>query len=432
VPSQPAAPVPRAGTERRIIPISSGKGGVGKTTLAINYALSLSRHGRTVLVDLDTGTSSVRAAIDVPVQRDLYHFFKRGHTLGDCVTTLSEALDPRGLYRDFGFIAAPKHLIEDVTNFTPARREKLIDALNALDARFIVLDLKAGLDTSVIDFLPYSNSGILVFTPQLGAATLAASDIVKAILFRKLRALFAPGSTVYAELPGISSGFVNSLIDRVEDVYDSGMHNLDAFVADLQHALGGHPVVGLVANAVETFLVHFVLNRFNGVKGSFDTAVRPFVSNLAENVSAGLTILNLGWVVDSDRIHESNVRRIPALLAREPRPRAAAPDPGLAAVDRLAALHLPGKVSGRGERPRAPETAPRRPEGHAGSAYLDTQLDMLRHMFEDLKGTGYRDNFSYITARTLHVMKSRRTSDFGDTRIFKASELREAIQARGR
>ncbi len=52
---------------RRIIPISSGKGGVGKTTFALNYALSLSRHGRTVLIDLDTGTSSVRNCIDTPV-----------------------------------------------------------------------------------------------------------------------------------------------------------------------------------------------------------------------------------------------------------------------------------------------------------------------------------------------------------------------------
>ena len=49
--AEPAAPAQRAATERRIIPISSGKGGVGKTTLAINYALSLSRHGRTVLVE---------------------------------------------------------------------------------------------------------------------------------------------------------------------------------------------------------------------------------------------------------------------------------------------------------------------------------------------------------------------------------------------
>jgi len=53
---------------------------VGKTTLAINLALSLSRHGRTILVDLDTGTSSIRASLDAPVEKDLYHFFKKGHT----------------------------------------------------------------------------------------------------------------------------------------------------------------------------------------------------------------------------------------------------------------------------------------------------------------------------------------------------------------
>ena len=87
---------------RRIIPISSGKGGVGKTTLALNYALSLSRHGRSVLIDLDTGTSSVRSCLDTKVERDLYHFFKKGFRLSDCVTSLDSRLDPTGAYRNFG------------------------------------------------------------------------------------------------------------------------------------------------------------------------------------------------------------------------------------------------------------------------------------------------------------------------------------------
>ena len=97
--------------DRRIIPISSGKGGVGKTMFAINYALELSKHGKTILVDLDLNTSSVRASIDTPVTWDLYHFFRKNRRLQDCVTTLGSSLDPLGRFRNFGFVAAPRHII---------------------------------------------------------------------------------------------------------------------------------------------------------------------------------------------------------------------------------------------------------------------------------------------------------------------------------
>jgi MinD-like ATPase involved in chromosome partitioning or flagellar assembly len=420
---------PRPSVARRIIPISSGKGGVGKTTLAVNYALCLARHGRTVLIDLDTGTSSIRSSIDTPVAHDLYHFFKRGHALADCVTTLDERLDPRGLYRNFGFVASPRHLIEDITNFSPARREQLMDAINELPANFIVLDLKAGLDVNVIEFLPYSNSGILVFTPHLPAATLAAADIVKAILFRKLRTLFARGSSVYAELQGLTPKLVNALLDRAEDVYDSAMHNLDVFVDDLRHALGEHPVFKLVVNAVDTFVVYYVLNRFDGVRSSYDSAVKPFVQSLAENVSAHMTVMNLGWVVESERVNASNVERVPAMLdsPRAPRPRPrAGPDRVQAELARLAARHLPARARVRA-RAAAAEPVPPNP-----SHYLEVQLDVLRRMYADMKEATHRENFSYITARSLHVMAGRRTSDFGDTRLFKAAEFEDALRARGR
>jgi MinD-like ATPase involved in chromosome partitioning or flagellar assembly len=421
----------RPPVERRIIPISSGKGGVGKTTLAVNYALCLARHGRTVLIDLDTGTSSVRNCVDTPVERDLYHFFKKGHALKDCITTLDARLDPGGRFANFGFIASPKHLIEDITNFSPRRREQLVDAINELPANFVVLDLKAGLDVNVIEFLPYSNSGMLVFTPHLPAATLAAADIVKAILFRKLRYLFAAGSSVYADLKGLTPAFVNDLLDRVEDVYDSAMHNLDAFVADLHHALGDHPVFKLVASAIDTFVVYYVLNRFDGVRASYETAVKPFVQSLAETVSAHMTVMNLGWVVESERINASNIQRVPAMLQppTAPTARKAAPpaDRVQAELSQLAAQHLPSRP--RADRARTPLAAvmPASP-----SRYLDVQLETLKRMYGDMKDASYRDNFTYITARSLHVMAGRRTSDFGDTRLFKASEMQDAIQSRGR
>src|SRR5258708_30610706 len=107
----------------------------------------------------------------------------------------------------------------------------LIAAINELDAEYVVLDMRAGLDSNVIDFLPFSNSGILIFTPHLPSATLAASDIVKAILFRKLRLIFTRDSPFFATIADRLDyvRLINELLDRVEDLYDSSAHNLHAF-----------------------------------------------------------------------------------------------------------------------------------------------------------------------------------------------------------
>jgi len=413
---------------KRIIPVSSGKGGVGKTTFAINFALALARHAPTVLVDLDTGTSAIRNAIDVPIEKDLYHFFRKNEPLENCISTLDAKLDKDGKFRQFGFVAGPLHLIEEITNFGPAYKAKLMEAINTLPADYVVLDLRAGLDANVIDFLPFSNSGILIFTPHLPSATLAASDIVKAILFRKLRLIFSKSSPFFDTVDHKLDFWklINDLIDRVEDVYDSSVQNLDAFALDLAENLGDHPITRTVQTTIDEFRVHYVLNLFNGVEDSFNTAVKPFLDNLTRNVSSRCGVTNLGWITRSDIIHQANCNRIPALLL-PPKKKTARVDRVEKELDDLrVAIGLePAKKKSRLLSPLEVPTMEDALEDH-----LSRQLNTLKTMFDQKKDDDFYANFDYVTQRTLFTMKNRRPSELGDVRIYSPQEMLASLFAK--
>lgn len=406
---------------KRIIPISSGKGGVGKTSFAVNLALCLSRYGRTVLIDLDTGTSSIRNVIGAPIKKDLYHFLKKNEPLQNCITTLPAPLDPDGRFTRFGFIAAPSHLISSITNMSEESRNQVIDGINGLRVDYVILDLKAGLDPHVLDFLPQSNTGILVFTPNHPAATVAASQIAKAILFRKFREVFNPGSTIYERFgrQRLNPVAVNHMIDRAEDIYEGGFANIDAFLDFIRQRLPGHPFAKILYKMVDSFQVYYMLNRFNGVESSFETAVKPFVENISRHVSTCLGIHNLGWVVDSQRYHQANMENIPFALQQAYRAVKPRPKKKKSIAKELEELYALSGLIPRGKPVKNAKTPPRKAVHDA----LEGQLRAIESLYQAKSEESEMDNFEYIISCIRYLFQHKRISAFGDVRILKKGEL---------
>ncbi len=419
---------------KRILPISSGKGGVGKTTVAVNFALALSRRAPTVLVDLDTGTSSVRSALEVPVPWDLYHFHRKGRPLRDCITLLDEKLDPKNRFRQFGFVAGPRHYLEELADPSLELRRRLAAEINSLPADYVVLDLRAGLDSHVLDFLPYTNSGMLVFTPHLPQATLAASDIVKAILFRTLRLIFSRESPVFG-LPGFREGreLIHELLLRAEDVYDESVPNLDFVLKDLRDVFGDQPLLSALEWVISDFRVYSVLNMFDGVEESHRTAVAPFVKNLSENISSKLSLAQLGWIVRDDRVHRGNCSGRPIMLdASEAEPLTdqrktrAVEERAFAELEQLRSTFL-GL-----DRKTALKSGTKKVDPAVElDSLLSQQLESLRTMFSERRGDRARDNFAYLVVRALHLIEPPRLpSEFGMSQLAPPEQFVRAFLRR--
>jgi len=66
VPRVAASPLMPSHSEARVIVVTSGKGGVGKTNITVNLALALSKRGKkTILLDADLGMANVDVILGV-------------------------------------------------------------------------------------------------------------------------------------------------------------------------------------------------------------------------------------------------------------------------------------------------------------------------------------------------------------------------------
>ncbi|MEW6045942.1 MAG: MinD/ParA family protein [Bacillota bacterium] len=148
----------------RVVAVSSGKGGVGKTSLAVNLGLALQELGRRVaLVDADLGMANVDILMGLVPQ---YHL---GH-VADGTCTLEQALcrDPDGLL----VLPGASGLME-LASMRGEALQRLLGQLRRLDrlVDVMLIDTGAGIGEQVMAFLQASPEVIVVATPEPTSVT---------------------------------------------------------------------------------------------------------------------------------------------------------------------------------------------------------------------------------------------------------------------
>jgi flagellar biosynthesis protein FlhG len=143
----------------RLIAVTSGKGGVGKSNTSINIALCLKKLGKKVIIlDADFGLANIEVMFGVIPKYTLADLMFNGKDLKDIVME-----GPEGV----GFISGGSG-ITNLSNIGGEDVKKVVDKLWELDsmADVVIIDTGAGMSPSVLEFLAASPEIILVTTPE--------------------------------------------------------------------------------------------------------------------------------------------------------------------------------------------------------------------------------------------------------------------------
>lgn len=143
----------------RVITITSGKGGVGKSSVSVNLAIELCKLGKRVIIwDADFGLANVEVMLGIRPAYTLADLMYRGKTLREII-----AIGPENV----GFISGGSG-IQELVNLSKDQIINMSQYLYELDelADIIMIDTSAGIADNVIEFLIASSEILLVATPE--------------------------------------------------------------------------------------------------------------------------------------------------------------------------------------------------------------------------------------------------------------------------
>lgn len=155
----------------RVIAVTSGKGGVGKTTITVNLAVAFARAGKRVAIfDADLGLANVHILMGVRPRFNLMHMIQDGFSLDD---VLFEG--PLGIK-----LLSGGQGVRELANLNDEERRALLRQIDQLEREvdILLVDTGAGISENVLRFATFADEVIVVTTPNV-AATVDGYSIIK-------------------------------------------------------------------------------------------------------------------------------------------------------------------------------------------------------------------------------------------------------------
>jgi flagellar biosynthesis protein FlhG len=204
----------------KVIAVTSGKGGVGKTNVVANLAFSLSELGRKVVVlDADFGLANIDVLLGLTPRYHLGHVLFGNKSLSEIMVQ-----GPKGIR-----IIPASSGLQRMSELTSAQRNHLVECFTNLDfdTDYFIIDTAAGISRNVIHFLLSAQEVIVVSAPE-PTAIVDAYAVIKIILasdpHKKIHVLINSVESaddaheVYCQINSVVKRFLNREVDYLGHV----------------------------------------------------------------------------------------------------------------------------------------------------------------------------------------------------------------------
>jgi len=294
----------------RIITVGGGKGGVGKSIVALNLAGALAQDGyRVVIADMDLGAANQHLMLGVlNPPTGLQALLEKPMTEANECLMSTQIPNLKLLAGSSGVFGA--------ANITYAEKTSILRKLRALDADIIVVDVGAGVSYNALDFFDLGACKLVVTTPQVTALHDAYAFLKSAVL-RFLRQRVDDAIDVALLEPATlstSTEKVVQVLGRLRQIRPELAEKLFAAIAGFGACMIGNQVMS---------------DAHAGVFKAVAQTMREYL---------GLEVPVLGWLRSSTSIHESVNRRRPLSVDANGKDAA-----GFRKLARTVADHLPAE-----------------------------------------------------------------------------------------